>query len=203
MLEKTLETGGENLLKGLQNMLADIGKGQLTHTAPDAFEVGRNLATTPGKVVKRTALYELIQYSPTTDNGAGDAAGHLPAMDQPLLHPRPDAGEELHPLGGGAGPDRVHGVVEVGRRVDEGRGVGRLCRRADRRDRHDPRAARRRRRSTRSAIASRAPRWRRRWRCSPRAGEADKVASATFFTAQVDFAAAGELLHFVDDDQLG
>ena len=67
VLEKTLETRGENLLKGLENMLRDIEKGQLTHTAPDAFEIGRNIAVTPGKVVKRTPLYELIQYSPTTD----------------------------------------------------------------------------------------------------------------------------------------
>jgi polyhydroxyalkanoate synthase len=66
VLEKTLETKGESLLKGLENMLRDISKGQLTHTDPEAFEVGRNIAVTPGKVVKRTPLYELIQYSPTT-----------------------------------------------------------------------------------------------------------------------------------------
>ena len=67
VLERTIETRGENLLKGLENMLRDIEKGQLTHTDPDAFEVGRNIATTPGKVVKQTPLYQLIQYSPTTD----------------------------------------------------------------------------------------------------------------------------------------
>lgn len=67
VLEKTIETKGESLLKGLENMLRDISKGQLTHTDSDAFEVGRNIAVTPGKVVKRTPLYELIQYSPTTD----------------------------------------------------------------------------------------------------------------------------------------
>jgi polyhydroxyalkanoate synthase len=67
VLEKTIETKGESLLKGLENMLRDISKGQLTHTDPDAFEVGRNIAVTPGKVVRRTPLYELIQYSPTTD----------------------------------------------------------------------------------------------------------------------------------------
>src|SRR3954447_1096777 len=67
VLKRTLETRGENLLKGLSNMLRDIAAGQLTQTKPGAFSVGRNLATTPGKVVKRTALYELIQYTPTTD----------------------------------------------------------------------------------------------------------------------------------------
>jgi polyhydroxyalkanoate synthase len=66
VMERALETKGESLLKGLENMLRDLGKGQLTHTDPDAFEVGRNIAMTPGKVVHRTPLYELIQYSPTT-----------------------------------------------------------------------------------------------------------------------------------------
>jgi polyhydroxyalkanoate synthase len=67
VLKKTLETRGENLLKGLANMLRDIASGQLTQTKAGAFEVGRNLATTPGKVVKQTPLYQLIQYTPTTE----------------------------------------------------------------------------------------------------------------------------------------
>ncbi|MFL6726358.1 MAG: PHA/PHB synthase family protein [Sphingomicrobium sp.] len=67
VLKRTLETRGENLLKGLANMLKDIASGQLTQTKPGTFEVGRNLATTPGKVVKQTPLYQLIQYTPTTD----------------------------------------------------------------------------------------------------------------------------------------
>ena len=66
VLKKTLETRGENLLKGLANMLKDIAAGQLTQTKAGAFEVGRNLATTPGKVVTQTPLYQLIQYTPTT-----------------------------------------------------------------------------------------------------------------------------------------
>ncbi len=67
VLKRTLETRGENLLKGLSNMLRDIAQGQLTQTKPGVFEVGRNLATTPGKVIKQTPLYQLIQYTPTTD----------------------------------------------------------------------------------------------------------------------------------------
>jgi polyhydroxyalkanoate synthase len=67
VLERALETKGESLLKGLENMLRDLSKGQLTHTDPTAFEVGRNIAVTPGKVVRRTPLYELIQYGPTTE----------------------------------------------------------------------------------------------------------------------------------------
>jgi polyhydroxyalkanoate synthase len=67
VLKRTMETRGENLLKGLANMLKDIAAGQLTQTKPGVFEVGRNLATTPGKVIKQTKLYQLIQYTPTTD----------------------------------------------------------------------------------------------------------------------------------------
>jgi polyhydroxyalkanoate synthase len=67
VLKRTLETRGENLLKGLANMLRDIAQGQLTQTKPGVFQVGRDVATTPGKVIKQTRLYQLIQYTPTTD----------------------------------------------------------------------------------------------------------------------------------------
>ena len=67
VLKRTMESRGENLLKGLANMLDDIAAGQLTQTKAGVFEVGKNLATTPGKVIKETPLYQLIQYTPTTD----------------------------------------------------------------------------------------------------------------------------------------
>jgi polyhydroxyalkanoate synthase subunit PhaC len=71
VLRLTLETRGENLLRGLNNMLKDLerGKGRLAikMTDLDAFEVGRNIATTPGKVVFQTDLMQLIQYAPTTE----------------------------------------------------------------------------------------------------------------------------------------
>jgi polyhydroxyalkanoate synthase len=67
VLNKTIETRGENLLNGLANMLKDIAAGQLTQAKAGVFEVGENLATTPGKVIKETPLYQLIQYTPATD----------------------------------------------------------------------------------------------------------------------------------------
>jgi polyhydroxyalkanoate synthase len=70
VLERAIETKGESLLKGLEHMLDDVSKGQLTQTDPEAYEVGRNTAVTPGKVVRRTPLYELIQYGPATDEVA-------------------------------------------------------------------------------------------------------------------------------------
>ena len=67
VLKRTLDTRGENLLKGLANMLKDIAAGQLTQTKSGVFEVGRNLAMTAGKVIKQAPLYQLIQYTPATD----------------------------------------------------------------------------------------------------------------------------------------
>ena len=67
VMKRTIDTRGENLLNGLRNMLDDIKSGQLTQTRKGAFEVGRNLATTPGKVVYENALYQLIQYTPVTE----------------------------------------------------------------------------------------------------------------------------------------
>ena len=71
VIKTTLESGGENLLKGLQNMLADLerGKGELRirMTDLDAFELGKNVAATPGKVIYQNELMQLVQYHPTTE----------------------------------------------------------------------------------------------------------------------------------------
>jgi polyhydroxyalkanoate synthase subunit PhaC len=67
VLKRTIETRGENLLRGLDHMLTDLKKGQLTHVDASKFELGVNIATTPGKVVHETELYQLIHYAPTTD----------------------------------------------------------------------------------------------------------------------------------------
>ncbi|MFX8856431.1 poly-beta-hydroxybutyrate polymerase, partial [Acinetobacter baumannii] len=64
---KAIETGGTSVAEGLRNMLQDIHSGQLSMTDATAFEPGRNLALTPGKVVLRNRLIELIQYQPQTE----------------------------------------------------------------------------------------------------------------------------------------
>ncbi|TAN50841.1 MAG: class I poly(R)-hydroxyalkanoic acid synthase [Betaproteobacteria bacterium] len=70
VVRETLASGGQNLLKGLNNLLADIekGEGQLRISMTDErhFQLGKNVATTPGKVVFQTELMQLIQYQPTT-----------------------------------------------------------------------------------------------------------------------------------------
>ncbi len=71
VLRKTAETGGENLLRGLNNLLADLerGRGKLAikMTDMDAFKLGENIAVSPGKVVFQNGLMQLIQYSPATE----------------------------------------------------------------------------------------------------------------------------------------
>jgi len=70
VLKATIASNGENLVKGLDNLLADIerGQGELTiRQSADGFVIGENIATAPGKVVFRNEIMELLQYSPTTD----------------------------------------------------------------------------------------------------------------------------------------
>lgn len=70
VLRTTLATNGANLLEGLKHLEADLrtpdGRLRIKQTDMQAFEIGRNLATTPGKVVFRNETFELIQYAPAT-----------------------------------------------------------------------------------------------------------------------------------------
>ena len=70
-LERAVATEGESLIRGLENLIADLeaNNGELIVRLADesAFELGCNIATSPGKVVYRNSLFELIQYSPSTE----------------------------------------------------------------------------------------------------------------------------------------
>ena len=201
VLEKTIETRGENLLKGLANMLADMGKGQLTHTDSGAFEIGRNIATTPGKVVRRTPLYELIHYAPTTDDVTRTPLVIFPPWINRyyILDLRPEKSFVKWAVDQGlsvfmvswksadasmkdvAWDDYVTAQIDAIDTIRDLLGVEGVhaigyC------------VAGTTLAATLAVLAAR--------------GEAAKVRSATFFTAQVDFARAGELKLFVDDDQL-
>ncbi|HUO44026.1 MAG TPA: class I poly(R)-hydroxyalkanoic acid synthase [Burkholderiales bacterium] len=71
VLRETIDSRGRNLVRGLDNLIADFERGQwrqlrVKMTDPAAFEVGRNLATTPGKIVFQNDLMQLIQYAPLT-----------------------------------------------------------------------------------------------------------------------------------------
>ncbi|MBX9732038.1 MAG: class I poly(R)-hydroxyalkanoic acid synthase [Sphingomonas sp.] len=202
VLEKTLESGGENLLHGLQHMLADMSKGQLTHTDPDAFAVGRNLAMTPGKVVKRTPLYELIQYSPTTPDVLAVPLVIFPpwinrfyildlTAEKSFIKWAVDQGLTVFIVSWKSADATMKDVVWDDY-VEQGQ-IDAIDTIRDLLDVPSVHAigycvAGTTLAATLAVLTAR--------------GQADKVKSATFFTAQVDFSKAGELLHFVDDEQL-
>ena len=201
VLEKTLETKGENLLKGLEHMLKDLAKGQLTHTDSDAFEVGRNIATTPGMVVLETPLFQLIQYAPTTKQVHETPLVIFPpwinrfyildlnpkksfirwAVDQGLtvfMVSWKSADESIADV---MMEDYVLAQIEAIDTIRDLLGVEAVhaigyC------------VAGTTLAATLALLKAR--------------GEAEKVASATFFTAQVDFTEAGDLNLFIGDEQM-
>ena len=80
VLRATLSSNGENLLRGMDKLERDFGDGRLRimQTDKTAFEVGRNIALTPGKVVFRNDVFELIQYNPV-----GEQAYEYPLLIAP------------------------------------------------------------------------------------------------------------------------
>ncbi|MFC3908984.1 PHA/PHB synthase family protein [Legionella dresdenensis] len=71
LMAETIQSHGKNLLRGLQNLLTDLDAGSsrliIKMTDTDAFKIGENIATTPGKVIFRNDMMELIQYTPATE----------------------------------------------------------------------------------------------------------------------------------------
>lgn len=65
--KKAIETHGESIARGVQNMLHDIRQGHLSMTDESQFEVGRNIATTAGSVIFENELFQLIEYKPLTE----------------------------------------------------------------------------------------------------------------------------------------
>ena len=201
VLERTLETHGANLIRGIERLTADLEKGQLTHTDASAFKLGENIACTPGKVIHETPLYQLIQYSPATDK----------VMEAPLVIFPPWINRfyilDLNPkksfvkwaveqgltvfmvswrsadasMAEVTWDDYVRAEIDAIDTIRERLGVPAVhaigyC------------VAGTTLAATLAILARR--------------GQADKVGSATFLTAQVDFERAGDLKLFVDDTQL-
>ena len=201
VLERTMEQHGENLVKGIERLSADLEKGQLTHTDGSAFRLGENIAATPGKVVHETPMYQLIQYAPTTGEVLETPLVIFPpwinrfyildlnpkksfvqwAVEQGITTFMVSWKSADETMADVTWDDYIRAQIDA---IDHIRGrlkvpdvhtIG-YC------------VAGTTLAATLAVLARR--------------GEADKVKSATFFTAQVDFEKAGELKVFVDDAQL-
>ena len=108
--QSIVESAGRALTEGVANLLGDVKKGRITQTDESQFEIGRNVAVTPGEVVFENRLIQLIQYAPDRDR-ARASAGDRAAEHQQVLHPGPAAREFLRPARGGAGLYGVPGFL--------------------------------------------------------------------------------------------
>lgn len=83
VVKRVKETGGANLVQGFLNLLEDVGSGKgivQRRSDPDAFEKGKTIAATPGSVVFENQLFQLIQYTPTTDKVAAEPLLYVPPL---------------------------------------------------------------------------------------------------------------------------
>ncbi len=201
VLKRTVETRGQNLVRGMRHLITDLKRGQLTHTDPDAFTLGENLAATPGKVVYETPLFQLLQYSPATKDVYEVPLVVFPpwinrfyildltpkksfikwAVDQGITIFVVSWKSADESLGDIVWDDYIRAQIEAIDHIRERLDVPSVhsigyC------------VAGTTLAATLSVLARR--------------GESEKVKSATFFTAQVDFEKSGDLKHFIDEGQL-
>ncbi|MDR2856653.1 MAG: class I poly(R)-hydroxyalkanoic acid synthase [Novosphingobium sp.] len=201
VIERAIATRGESLVKGMTHLITDLRRGQLTHTDADAFRLGENIAVTPGKVVHETPLYQLIQYSPATSSVLAVPLIIFPpwinrfyildlnpaksfvrwAVEQGVTVFMVSWKSADASLAEVIWDDYVRAqidaidMVRARLKVPAVHTIG-YC------------VAGTTLAATLAVLARR--------------GEADRVKSATFFTAQVDFEEAGDLKHFIDDRQI-
>ncbi|WP_409438065.1 PHA/PHB synthase family protein [Qipengyuania citrea] len=201
VMERTLETQGENLVTGMEHLLADLRRGQLSHTDASAFTLGENIAVTPGKVVHETPLYQLIQYTPTTDTVLATPLVIFPPWINRFyildLNARKsfvrwavEQGVTVFMVSWKSADASMKDVVwddYVRAQIDA---IDHIRARLDVPAVHAIGYC-----VAGTTLAGTLAVLHRR-------GEQDQVRSATFFTAQVDFEKAGELRNFVDDQQL-
>lgn len=202
VLKATAESGGQNLLKGLEHLLDDLKTGRMKLTDETAFEVGRNVAITRGKVVFENRLFQLIQYDPTTET-----VFEIPLLIFPpwinkfyILDLTPEKSFIRWAVAQGLtvfvvswkNADASLADATLDTYVDEGQ-LTAICEVLARTGAPATHTigycvAGTTLAATLAYLAA--------------TGGADTVRSATFFTAQVDFRYAGDLQVFVDDEQL-
>jgi polyhydroxyalkanoate synthase len=201
VLKRTMETRGANLVRGMRHLVNDLKRGQLTHTDPDAFRLGENLAASPGKVVHETPLYQLIQYSPSTGEVLEVPLVIFPPWINRFyildLTPKKsfikwavDQGLTVFVVSWKSADETMAEVVWDDYIRAQIEAIDHVRARLDVPHVHTIGYC-----VAGTTLAATLAVLHRR-------GEQDKVKSATFFTAQVDFEKSGDLRNFIDEGQL-
>ncbi len=206
VIEETISSRGENLVRGIRNFLADLerGRGELMIRMTDerAFRLGETIAATPGKVVYRNTIFELIQYAPTTETvHARPLLIYPPWINKYyILDLTPEKSFVRWCVDQGITVFMVSWVNPDARHRDKGLAdymrdgqlealrVVRAITGGERVNVIGYCVAGTLLAATLAWLAAK--------------GRADEIESATFLTAQVDFSEAGELCLFVDSEQL-
>lgn len=201
-LQTAIETKGESLVRGLENLLADLERGRISMTDEKAFEVGGNVAVTPGKVIFENRLFQLIQYAPTTKQVQEVPLLIFPpwinkfyildlTAEKSMVKWLTDQGFTTFVVSW-VNPDSSYAEVSFEDYMNEGEltaiNVVREALGVDRVNVVGYCVAGTLLATTLAYLHG--------------AGKADCINTATFFTAQVDFTEAGDLRMFVDEDQL-
>jgi len=203
IIQRTLETGGRNLIEGSAHFVEDAFHA-VTQSRPDppaGFEIGKDIACTPGKIVFRNELFELIQYTPTTDRVHAEPVLFVPAwiMKYYVLDLSPENSMVRYLVDQGFTVFMISWVNPTAEQADlslEDYRVEGIMAALDAIGRIVP--GRKVHANgyclggTLLAIAS---------AVMSRDGD-DRLASVTLMAAQVDFAEAGELLLFIDESQV-
>ena len=200
VMQKAVETRGESLVKGFEHLLTDLKRGQLTHVRPGAFTLGENIAVTPGKVVYETPLFQLLQYSPTTESVLETPLVIFPpwinrfyildlSPEKSFIRWAVEQGVTVFVVSWKSADESMADVVWDDYIASQIEAIDTVRERLGVRSVHTIGycVAGTTLAATLAILARR--------------GEADKIRSATFFTAQVDFDRSGELKVFIDDKQ--
>ncbi len=200
-LDRALETNGASLATGFQHLMADMQRGQLTHTSASAFEVGVNIATTPGKVIYETPLFQLIQYAPTTPTVAKTPLVIFPpwinrfyildlSPEKSFIRWAVAEGLTVFMVSWKSADASMAEVIWDDYIAAQIEAIDTVRDLLDVKSVHTIGycVAGTTLAATLAVLAAK--------------GKAKKVKSATFFTAQVDFSRAGELLNFIDETSL-
>ncbi len=202
VIQATIDSGGENLMKGMKNLLEDMKRGSMRMTDENAFKLGENIAMTPGQVVFRNDLMELIHYAP-----AGDKTFATPLLIAPpwinkyyILDMRPDnsfvkwAVEQGHAVFmiSWVNPDADHKDV----RFDDYMKHGILAAL----DAIEKQTGTKQTNVIGYCIGGTLLTMTLAWLKDKK--QSERIASATFFTTLIDFRDSGDLKLFVDDQQL-